>query len=267
LFYNFYIVLHIEEKVMKIRSAIVFFLFVFAASSGFSQENAPIVDPLLIRLHAKIISAADSSAVPYVNIINNRTHSGTITNSEGYFTLEMLNIDSLVVSSVGFGKKVIKVPPNYNGYEVLTYVIQPVNYALSEVRVQGDRPSVDLGLETGKPVDIDPELRGDAFNERPPILAALFNPVSYWQYYLSKREKRKRRVREAMAIQRNWEMHSRNYNKEMVMKLTGLNEMQADTFMVWFNSQNILPYTSSEYQVRASIIEYYRLYQIEKSME
>lgn len=252
---------------MKISSAIAVILFIFAAIPGLTQENLPVVDPILIRLQAKIISAADSSAVPYVNIINNRTHTGTITNSKGYFTLEMLNIDSLVVSSVGFGKKVIKVPPGYNGYEVITYVIQPVNYALSEVRIQGDKPRVDLGLETGKPVNIAPELRGDAFNERPPVLAALFNPVSYWQYYLSKKEKRKRRVREAMAIQHNWEMHSKNYNKEMVMKLTGLNEMQADTFMVWFNSQNILPYTSTEYQVRASIIDYYRLYQFENATE
>jgi hypothetical protein len=252
---------------MKISSAIGILLFVFAAFPVFSQDNSPVVDPILIRLQAKIISAADSAAVPYVNIINNRTHSGTITNSKGYFTLEMLNIDSLVVSSVGYGKKVIKIPPGYMGYEVLTYVIQPVNYALSEIKVQGDKPTVDLGLETGKPVNIDPELRGDAFNERPPVLAALFSPISFWQYYLSKKEKRKRKVREAMAIQRNWEMHSQNYNKEMVMKLTGLNEIQADTFMVWFNSQNILPYTSTEYQVRASIIEYYRLYQLERNLD
>ena len=98
-----------------------------------------------------------------------------------------------------------------------------------------------LGLGTGKPVDIAPELRGDAFNESPPVLAAFFNPISYWQYYLSKREKRKREVRKAILLEKNWEMHSQNYNKEMVMKLTGMNEPDADTFMVWFNAQDVLP--------------------------
>ena len=252
---------------MRITSLILIIYVFSARSSVYAQENLPDVDPILIRLQATIVSAADSSAVPYANVVNNRTHSGTITNSNGYFTLEMLNIDSLVISSVGFGKKVIKVPPGYMGYEVVTYVLPPVNYALSEVKVQGERTKVDLGLETGKPVNIDPALRGDAFNERPPVLAALFNPISYWQYYLSRKEKRKRKVREEMAIQSNWEMHAKNYNKDMVMKLTGLNVLEADTFMVWFNSQNILPYTSTEYQVRASIIEYFRLYKLENGMQ
>lgn len=242
---------------------VVIVLAFFLCATKCGAQEFP-VDPILIRFQAKIISAADSSVVPYANIINNRTHSGTITNANGYFTLEMLNIDSLIVSSVGFQKSVLKVPRNYNEYQVYTFVLRPVNYALGEVQVKGDKPGVDLGFKTGQPTTIAPELRGDAFNDRPPILAAFFNPVSYWQYYLSKRERRKRKVREAMQIEKNWKMHSKNYNKEMVMKLTGLDEAGADTFMVWFNSQNVLPYTSSEYQVRASIIEYYKLYLLEK---
>ena len=248
---------------MSFIKQILLAIFVLSGLLGFTQDYPEDVDPILIRFHCKVLSAADSSAVPYANIINNRTHSGTITNANGYFTLEMLNIDSLIISSVGFQKSVLKVPGNYNEYEVYTYLLAPVNYALGEVQVKGDKPEVDLGLETGKPTAIAPELRGDAYNENPPILAALFNPISYWQYYLSRKEKRKRRVREAMALEQNWQMHSKNYNKEMVKMLTGLNDLQADTFMVWFNSQNILPYTSTEYQVRASIIEYFQLYKLE----
>ena len=246
---------------MPVKKYYIFILLVCIVRTGFAQNPALPVDPMLIRLKAKIISASDSSAVPYANVINNRTHSGTITNSDGYFTLEMLNIDSLLISSVGYQKAVLKVPYNYSEYDVLIFRMFPANYALGEVQVKGEKQKIDLGFETGKPVDIAPELRGDAFNETPPVLAAFFNPISFWQYYLGKREKQKRRVREEMLIQKNWEMHSRNYNKEMVMKLTGLNENDADTFMVWFNSQNILPYTATEYQVRASIIEYYKLYE------
>jgi hypothetical protein len=235
--------------------------------SGVAQIDEEEIDPMLINFKAQVISAADSSAVPYANIINNRTHSGTITNVDGYFALEMLNVDSLVITSVGYEKSVLKVPRNYNEYNTFTFIIKPMNYAIGEVQVKGERQSIDMGLEAGKPIDLDPELRGDAFNERPPIIAALFNPISYWQYHLSKKEKRKRNVREAMALEKNWKMHSKNYNKEKVMLLTGLDEMQADTFMIWFNGQNILPYASTEYQIRASIIEYYKLYKLEKAMQ
>lgn len=247
------------------RQYILLFVLLVFTFQGWTQDD--IVDPVLIRIHAQIISAADSTPVPYANIINNRTHSGTITNQEGYFTLEMLNIDSLDVTSVGFMKFVVKVPSNYSGQDMLVFKMLPVNYALREVQVKGDKPKVDLGLGTGKPTDIAPELRGDAFNEAPPILAAFFNPVSYWQYYLSKREKRKREVRKAMNLEKNWEMYSKNYNKDMVMKLTGMNESDADSFMVWFNAQDVLPYTSTEYQVRASIIEYFHYYKLEKAMK
>ena len=252
---------------MSLIKTILILLFVILFFSAFSQIDSEEVDPMLINFRAQIISASDSSAVPYANIINNRTHSGTITNGEGFFYLEMLNIDSLVISSVGFEKAVLKVPRNFSEYEVFTFIMKPMNYAVGEVKVTGEKQKVDLGFETGTPINIAPELRGDAFNEAPPILAAFFNPISYWQYYLSKKEKRKRDVRDAMVLEQNWELHSKNYNKEKVMMLTGLKETEADTFMIWFNGQNVLRYTATEYEIRASVIEYYQLYKLEKAEE
>ncbi|MDD4143955.1 MAG: carboxypeptidase-like regulatory domain-containing protein [Prolixibacteraceae bacterium] len=225
-----------------------------------AQNDPLLIDPIIVRLKGRIINAADSSGVPYANIINNRTHSGTITNADGYFSMEVLNIDSLEVTSVGFEKKIISIPVTYNEQEVLTFIVNPINYLVGEVEVTGDKPKAAQDLGTGMPTDIPAELRGDAFNEKPPVLAAIFNPISYWQYYLSRREKEKREVREAMMIEKHWEMHSENYNKEVVMKLTGLSEPQADTFMVWFNAQNVLPYTATEYEVRTAIIEYFEIY-------
>lgn len=230
---------------------------------GFSQDEWDEIDPMLINFKAKILNAADSTAVPYANIINNRTHSGTISNGDGQFSLEMLNIDSLIITSVGYEKSVLKIPREHSEYDVFTYYMKPMNYAIGEVQVKGERQSIDLGIGGGKPIDIAPELRGDAYNEAPPILAAFFNPISYWQYHLSRKEKRKRKVREAQALEKNWELHSKNYNKEKVKMLTGLEDEEADAFMIWFNGQNVLPYTSSEYQIRASIIEYYQIYKLE----
>ena len=241
--------------------------FIFFVVTVHAQEDAELIDPILIELKAILLNAGDSSAIPYANIINHRTHSGTITNNNGYFSLELLNIDTLEVTSVGFAKTILRIPANYLGYDVITFYVQPINYSIGEVKVEGDRNKVNLGFETGKPPEIPVELRGDAFNEKPPVLAAFFSPISYWQYYLSKREKRKREVRRDMAIMKNWEMHSQNYNKEMVMKLTGLNEAYADTFMVWFNGQNVLPYASTEYEVRESIVQYYKLFKSDYDLE
>lgn len=251
---------HIYFKGMRIFTIIFLAVILIIGKDIQAQTDPTLVDPILVRLKARLVNASDSSAIPYANIINNRNRSGTITNNEGFFTLDVLNIDSLIVTSVGYQKKVIYIPHNYMGYETLLFTMNPVSYAVEQVDVKGEKPKVAEGLGTGKPVDIPVELRGDAFNEKPPLLAAFFNPISYWNYFLSGREREKREVREVMALQKNWEMHSLNYNKEMVMKLTGLNEAAADSFMLWFNAQNVLPYTSSEYEVRASIRYYFEEY-------
>jgi hypothetical protein len=231
-----------------------------------AQDDDYDVDPMLVELKAVILSAADSSAIPYANIINNRTHSGTITNTDGYFSLELLNIDTLVVTSVGYEKTVLRIPPDYYGYDQIVFFMKPILYNVGEVTVQGEAKKLEY-FEHGKPSDIAPELRGDAYNEKPSVLAAVVSPASYLQYHFSKREKRKRAVREEMALTKNWEMHSKNYNKDMVMKLTGLNQAYADTFMVWFNEQNVLPYTASEYEVRESIIKYFELFKYDYDLK
>lgn len=241
---------------------IILILFLLLSIQCFGQDD-DLIDPILVRLQALIISSADSSAVPYASVVLNRTRSGVVTNPDGFFSLEILNIDSLVVSSVGFQKTVIKIPHNYNGNSVLTFMLEPEVYLVGEVQIKGERPSIDLGLGTGKPTDIHPMLRGDAFNEKPPILAALFNPISFSQYYLSKREKQKREVRKLMFEEKYWEAHSKNYNREVVMSLTGMTDEQVDSYIIWFNSLEVLPYTATEYEVRVAVIEYFKIYQQE----
>lgn len=243
------------------------FLSLFLTKVVQSQDSGIDEDPILIRLKGRLVSMGDSMAIPYANIVYTRNRTGTSSNAGGYFSFEMLNTDSLNVTAMGFKPKAIRVPRNYSEAEVLTVYMQPVVYALREVEVTGDknRPNLD-GVPIGKSTQIPVELRGDAFNEKPPVLAAIFNPLSYWQYYLSKKEKQKRDVREALALERNWEMHSKNYNKEIVKMLTGLNDEEADEFMVWFNAQYVLPYTSTEYQVRASVREYFEIYKKEKNI-
>ena len=70
-----------------------------------------------------------------------------------------------------------------------------------------------------------------------------------------------------MDQQKKWEIYAQKYNKEEVMKLTGLNEAYADTFMLWFNSRNLISYTADEYQIRASIIEHFTQFKQDYGLE
>jgi hypothetical protein len=245
---------------------LILFVQFFSSGNLHAQETGIDIDPILIRLKAQVVSLGDSMPVPYANVINYRNRSGASTNASGHFSLEMLNVDTLVISAMGFRTRTVRVPRLFSPENTLLVYLEPVVYPIQEVRISGDKPRVNMdGIPVGKETDIPVEMRGDSFNERPPVIAALFNPLSYWQYYLSRKEIQKRKVREAVALESRWEMHSQNYNKEVVKLLTGLTDAQADDFMIWFNSQNVLPYTATEYEVRAAIREYYALYLREKN--
>lgn len=225
-----------------------------------------IIDPVLIFLKAKLVSKDDGSPVPYAHVVNLRTRGGTTTDAQGFFSMQMLNVDSLGISAMGYMREYIGIPYTYKDDSVITLYARPLRIAIGEVKVTGEAKKVNMdGVATGKPSDIPAELRGDAFNKKPSVLAAIFSPASFLQYHLSNREKQKREVRAAMISDAQWQYLSQYYNKDMVMALTGLNTADADTFMIYFNQKQVLTQHSREYDVREAILKQYELYLKEKT--
>jgi hypothetical protein len=246
---------------MKFRKPILaLFLIIFTAQ--LYGQDIEDIDPMPIKLKGVVLNLEDETPVPNATILNYRTHSTVITDELGRFTMEMLNIDSLSISSIGYSKTTAHIPANYNEMNVLTLYANPIRYALPEVNVSGKKLKVD-GLPTGKKVELAPELRGDAYNKRPPIIAAVVNPASYLQYYLSKSERDKRETRKAIISEKQWAYLSQYYNKALVMELTGVNEVQADLVMLYINSKDRFGEMTGEYAIRNIIKEEYENYKKE----
>jgi hypothetical protein len=230
-----------------------------------AQDDDDLIDPVLLQLKGTLVSKDDGQPVPYAHVVNMRTHGGTATDANGCFTLEMLNVDSLSISAMGFMKEYVRIPLFQHGDSMLVIQVRPIRYAIGEVEVTGEARKVNMdGVATGKPVNIDPELRGDAFNKKPPWYAAIFSPASFMQYHFSRKEKEKRNARQAIITEKEWEYLSQYYNKDMVTKLTGLNEQEADSFMIYFNSKSVLDSRFTEYDVRAAILREFENYKKER---
>jgi hypothetical protein len=225
-----------------------------------AQEKEEI-DPMPIKLKGQVLNLEDEMPVPNAIVINLRTHVTISADLQGRFMMDMLNIDSLSISSLGFSKSVAHIPAKYNEMNVLIIYARPIRFALPDVNVVGAQKKVNLdGVPVAKKIDIDPELRGDAYNNKPPVIAALFTPVSFLQYHLSKSEREKRETRKAIVSEKQWEIISQYYNKELVIQLTGLNNAQADNFMIYINSKDLLSQMTNEYDVRNIIKEQYKIY-------
>lgn len=236
------------------------FLFLFLSVMAFSQTTEEI-DPMPIRLKGQVLNLEDESPVPNAIVINLRTHTTVSADLQGRFMMDMLNVDSLSVTSLGYSKSIAHVPANYNEMNVLLIYAKPIRFALPDVNVSGQQKKVNLdGVPVGKKNDVAPELRGDAYNKKPPVVAALLTPISFMQYHLSKGEREKRETRQAIISEKKWETLSQYYNKSLVMELTGMNNGQADLFMIYINQKGLLSQMRGEYDVRTIIKEQYKIY-------
>jgi hypothetical protein len=239
------------------------FLLLFIVRSGqLLAQDVEEIDPMPIKLKGVVLNLEDETPVPNATVLNYRTHSTVITDELGRFTMDMLNIDSLAISSLGYSKTTAHIPATYMEMNVLILYAKPIRYALPQVTVSGEKSKV-YGLPTGKKNDLDPELRGDAYNKKPPVIAAVINPASYIQYFLSKTEKDKRETRKAIVSEKQWAYLSQYYNKALVMELTGLNEAQADLLMLYINSKDRFGEMTREYEIRKIINEEYENYKKE----
>jgi hypothetical protein len=237
----------------------IFLLILVFITIHVSAQDVEEVDPMPITLKGKVLNLDDETPVSSATVLNYRTHSTVITDEQGRFTMEMLNIDSLSISSIGYSKTTARVPANYNEMNVLILYAKPIRYAIPEVDITGKKLKVE-GLPTGKKVAIPAELRGDAYNKKPPLIAALVNPLSFAQYHLSKSEREKRETRKAIITEKQWNIISEYYNKKLVMEVTGINEPQAELLMLYINSKDLFSQMRSDYDVRNIIKEQYEIY-------
>jgi hypothetical protein len=243
-----------------VYTAAFLFLFLFLSISVFSQTNDEI-DPMPIKLKGQILNLEDETPVPNAIVINLRTHNTISADLQGRFMMDMLNIDSLSISSLGYSKSIAHVPAKYNEMNVLIIYAKPIRFSLPDVNVSGQQKKVNMdGVPVAKKNDIAPELRGDAYDKKPPVIAAFFTPASFLQYHLSKSEREKRETRKAIVSEKQWEVISQYYNKKLVMDLTGLNNAQADNLMIYINGKGLLNQMTNEYDVRNIIKEQYKIY-------
>ena len=242
---------------LKRFSIIIAFLLLAFLAKG----QAP--DLYIVNIRGMVTSAEDGEPVAYAHVINPRVHGGTTTNADGMFSIRMFTDDTLIIRSVGFVDQKLTIeefPPK----ELYKIALKPVRFLLDEVTVHGGLNMRDrLGLPDAKPLDIPIELRGDAFNEKPPWFAAFLSPISFLQYHTSKREKEKREIRQVIQNNEQWVTFSRFHNLENIKRLTGLDGAEADKFMIYCNIHNQLPYFAGQLEIEFQIMNLYYKYKKE----
>jgi hypothetical protein len=245
---------------MLIRKTIIFFMFFL----GFIQIKAQVIDLYVANIKGVITSAENGEPIPFAHVINPREHAGTTSNADGFFSINMLTEDTLTIRSMGYVeyKFTLKEFTPKEQYEI---VMKPLSYELNEISVNGNQSMrKQLGLPDAETLDIPIELRGNDYNKKPPLIAAFLSPISFLNYHLSDKEKEKRETLKAIKNNEEWLQFSTYFNLDNIKRLTGLDNEEADNFMVYCNMNNRLPFFASQLEIEFQIMDLYFKYKKEK---
>jgi len=241
---------------MRIKKIIIFALLYLGSNSLKAQE----IDLYIVNIKGVITSADDGAPISYAHIINPKEHGGTTSNADGYFSINILTEDTLIIRSIGFAdyKFILK---EYPPKELYRIVLNPIRYLLNQIDVTENlNMRKRLGLPDADTLAIPIELRGNAFNEKPTVWQAIFSPLSFLNYHLSDKEKSKRETIKAIKNNNEWLQFSVYFNLENIKRLTGLDDNSADEFMIYCNLNNRLPYFASQMEIEFQIMDLYFKY-------
>jgi hypothetical protein len=198
-----------------------------------------------------------------------RVRGGTMTDASGKFSIQADPSDTLTFKSLNYKDKRVPVSEIFNTENgIANIALSPIKILLGQVEVVSSAPKVNMnGIPVGKSVSVPVELRSDYFASKPTALTAIFKPMSFISYHLSKSEKEKRTTLTVIHSERDWQILSLVYNKDVIQKISGYKGETLDDFMLFCNAFNGLPINATSYDVEKRIRELMKEYVEKKSKQ
>lgn len=195
-----------------------------------------------------------ATAMPFVNLINQRTGNGTITDYNGHFTIIGQNNDTLIFSYIGFARKKIPVAQIRNltdsTKKPLRVVMQPIMVTLGPVNVFATKY---------KPNEIDYMQRYVREHKKLTVLQSAESPITALYNQFSRRGKEQRKLREIFERILTEEEVAKKFNPEILRQLTEDEFIDFERFRkyCWYVSDEYI-LTHEGYDLYAPIMDCYK---------
>ncbi len=254
---------------MKYGVFIMFGLLLLQLNAGAQH----ILTPDYIVVSGYVKDAQTDSVLPLVNVFNPRTQKGTITDNSGFFRYYAFRGDTLILSSMGYMKSYI--PVSDTAYHPITdtfYMHQDV-FNIPEVNIYGLSRYEQLRYDikhlgkASKPILNArrnlPEINHDElsfYSRRTDNFGLVASPITALYNAFSKegREQRKlQELRQRDALKKAIEPH---FNKEMVMRITGLPPEEVEDFMEYCNFSPEFLLNTPDYVIVRQILKEFKIY-------
>lgn len=253
------------------RYFVVFFLFILASTSVFSQETT-----VTQKVFGTIVNDNTKLPLSNVNIININKVKGTISDSKGNFEIEVGVSDTLHLSLIGFKSLKIRVTNDWIKNKTTKIQMTESAIALEEVVVrpydltgyleidsklipskENYRYSIS-GLEQGYEAG---EYSPGAFSK---VMGSIFNPADMLYNFFGKKPKELKRLKSLKKDDTVRNLLASKFDRETISVLLGIDKKEIPEILERCNYSESFIRTANDLQIMDAISECYEEYKILK---
>jgi hypothetical protein len=253
------------------RYFVVFFLFILARTTVFSQETT-----VTQKVFGTIVNDNTKLPLSNVNIININKVRGTVSDSKGNFEIEVGVSDTLHLSLIGFKSIKIRVTNDWVKNKTTKIQMTESAIALEEVIIrpydltgyleidskliptkENYRYSIS-GLEQGYEAG---EYSPGAFSK---VMGSIFNPADMLYNFFGKKPKELKRLKSLKKDETVRNLLASKFDRETISVLLGIDKNEIPEILERCNYSESFIRTANDLQIMDAISECYEEYKILK---
>jgi len=251
---------------MKKGTIIIFISAMLMLSEWASAQFIKIADRVIVAGY--VFEESNGEPLPYVNVYVKKSRSGTITDTTGYFLLSANINDTIIFSSLGYDKKYVVLTDSAADntkplivfmdtkvYEIKSVEIialrkyKQLEYEITNMRLPDDDYTYAATNFPFRPADIDYYTRVNA-----PGFGLVFSPITALYDMFSKEGKEKQKLEELQQKDYLNSIIDEKISAAVVMKITGMNQEEANIFLEWCNFSPDFLLKLTEYDLISVIV-------------
>lgn len=251
---------------MKQFTLALFFLFSFFA---FGQNLISST-----KVTGTIVSAKEMVPIANVNIINVNKVKGTISNSDGYFELNVSVSDTLHITCIGYQSLRVRVTNDWLKNGTAKIVLTEKSIALEEVKVRKYNLTGYLEIDTkliptreNYSYSISGLTKSYELGERSPnafsrVMSSIFNPADLLYNFFGNKPKELRKLREMRKDDTVRNLLETKFDRETIAVLLGIDKNEIPEILSHCNYSKQFIETANDLQIMDALSGCYEEYKV-----
>ena len=228
----------------------IVFVFIVANTTLSAQNDSD------FTVYGRILAGSNKDPVSNAHVINKRTFAGTVSNSNGFFYMEMKLGDTVLISSLGY--EYYYYHPTEKPTDLISITLEERVYMLSEVDLNSYKLTSNEPKEMKLGTPMVPETSDINYPEHKK--ATLANPVDFLYEMFSNRSKQLKKLRELQAQDQYKHKLEEGNNRETLTNLTGLSKEELEEFLFFCKYSESQIFTMNDYTLLVSLLACYDKY-------